>query len=48
MNTLSKTDLIEEFTNQRENSKPKVYRFLDVKFHVYEMNSGSLEPKRRF
>jgi hypothetical protein len=39
MKTLSKTDLIEEFTIQREDCKTKFYRFLDVKFHVYEMNT---------
>jgi hypothetical protein len=44
MKTLSKTDLIEEFT--RENSKPKFYRFLDVKFHVYEMNTPMGKSKR--
>jgi hypothetical protein len=37
--TLSKTDLIEEFTKQRPDSKTKFCRFLDVKFHVYEMNT---------
>jgi hypothetical protein len=36
---LSKTDLVEEFTKQRPDSKTKFYRFLGVKFHVYEMNT---------
>ncbi len=37
--TLTNVDLIEQFTKQRKDSKWKVYRFLDVKFHVYEMNT---------
>jgi hypothetical protein len=37
--TLTNVDLIEQFTKQRKDSKWKLYRFLDVKFHVYEMNT---------
>ncbi len=34
-----KTDLIDQFTNSRKNSAYKFYTFLDVEFHVYEMNT---------
>ena len=37
--TLTNVDLIEQFTKQRKDSKWKFYKFLDVKFHVYEMNT---------
>ena len=36
---LSNADLIEQFTNRRTDSKTKFYKFLEVKFHVYEMNT---------
>jgi hypothetical protein len=32
-------NLIEEFTKQREDSKTKFYRFLDVEFHGYKINT---------
>ena len=36
---LLKLNLVEYFMNDAESSKWKFYRFLDVKFHVYEMNT---------
>jgi hypothetical protein len=36
---LTSADLISYFMNQRADSRWKFYRFLDVKFHVYEMNT---------
>jgi hypothetical protein len=36
---IGKSDLIEEFTNKRENSQWKFYKFLSVVFHVYEMST---------
>ncbi len=36
---LTSIDLIEYYTMSRKDSKWKFYNFLDVKFHVYEMNT---------
>ena len=36
---LTSADLIEQFMKQRSDSRWKFYKFLDVKFHVYEMNT---------
>jgi len=36
---LTSADLIEQYMLQRKDSRWKFYRFLDVKFHVYEMNT---------
>ena len=36
---LTSADLIEYFMLQRGDSRWKFYKFLDVKFHVYEMNT---------
>ena len=36
---LTSADLIEQFMKQRADSRWKFYKFLDVKFHVYEMNT---------
>ena len=36
---LLKFYLVEYFMNNAEGSKWKFYRFLDVKFHLYEMNT---------
>ena len=36
---LSDLNLVEYYMNEAESSKWKFYRFLDVKFHVYEMNT---------
>jgi hypothetical protein len=36
---LTSIDLIEYYTMSRKDSKWKFYKFLDVKFHVYEMNT---------
>jgi len=39
INKLADLNLIEYFMNESASSKWKFYRFLDVKFHVYEMNT---------
>ena len=39
INKLSNLNLVEYFMNESISSKWKFYRFLDVKFHVYEMNT---------
>ena len=39
VNKLADLNLIEYFMNESASSKWKFYRFLDVKFHVYEMNT---------
>ena len=39
INKLADLNLIEYFMQESINSKWKFYRFLDVKFHVYEMNT---------
>jgi hypothetical protein len=39
INKLADLNLIEYFMNESASSEWKFYRFLDVKFHVYEMNT---------
>ena len=39
INKLTDLNLVEYFMNESISSKWKFYRFLDVKFHVYEMNT---------